>query len=66
MAYCFCERAIPSEVTLIKKKKKALFLVAFPKMQPGNVKAQVVKLPSLKPPLYLPCADPPGMAFKKL
>jgi hypothetical protein len=33
-------------------------------MQPGNLKAQVVKLPFLKSPLYLPCADSPGIAFK--
>lgn len=63
MTYCFCERAILSEVILIKEKK-AFFHVAFSEMQPGNLKAHVVKLPSLKPLLYLPCADPLGITFK--
>lgn len=68
MTYCFCERAILSEVILVKKrkkeKKKHSFMWLCQKMQPGNLKAQVVKLPSLKAPLYLPCADPPGITLK--
>ena len=49
---------------MLIKKEKAFFYVAFPKMQPGNLKAQVVKSPLLKPPLYLPCADSPGITLK--
>lgn len=58
MMCCFCKRAIFSE--------KAFFYVAFSKIQPGNLKAHVVKPPPLEPAWSLPCADSPGITFKKL